>query len=87
MGITRKVDNNLYMKNYDPQVYCHIKFVIMPGCLQLLKLNCTFAATYYCITKYIRMKDEPANQLNGTLNFTTNLDYYWNLAYTWLVFG
>ena len=31
------------------------------------------------------MKDLP--EANGAFEFTTNLDFYWNLANTWLAFG
>ncbi|KAK2176536.1 hypothetical protein NP493_657g01053 [Ridgeia piscesae] len=38
--------------------------------------------TYYSVTKYLDMKDNPDNQ--GNVEFTTNLDNYTNLADTWL---
>ena len=53
---------------------------VMLQCLLLI-----VTATYYCFDKYFDMKDNPANQ--GDFQFTTNLDYYWNLANTWLALG
>ncbi|CAH1786106.1 unnamed protein product [Owenia fusiformis] len=41
--------------------------------------------TYYAFSKYVSMKDDPAAQ--GNYIFTTNLDYYLNMANTWLAFG
>ncbi|ELU15407.1 hypothetical protein CAPTEDRAFT_224558 [Capitella teleta] len=41
--------------------------------------------TYYSFTKWVEMKDDPDH--DGEFIFTTNLDYYTNLADTWLAFG
>ncbi|ELT97196.1 hypothetical protein CAPTEDRAFT_153937 [Capitella teleta] len=42
-------------------------------------------ATYYTFNKWLTMKDNPDNQ--GTITFSTSLDYYTNLADTWLALG
>ena len=42
-------------------------------------------ATYYTFTKWVSMRDNEDYQ--GDIIFTTNLDYYANLADTWLALG
>lgn len=42
-------------------------------------------ATVYCAVKYFQLREIP--EANGAPEFTTNLDYYLNLTYTWLVMG
>ena len=42
------------------------------------------AGCYYTFTKYFEIKDTAGSQ---TVEFTTNLDYWYNLQYTWLGLG
>ena len=42
-----------------------------------------FVAFYYSLTKYLDLRKLPKQK--GATKFTTNLDYYWNLTWTWLV--
>ena len=42
-------------------------------------------ATAYCGYKYYELRDVPES--SGAPEFTTNLDYYLNLTYTWLSLG
>ena len=47
--------------------------------------NVTILATYYCFSTYVEMKDNPSHQ--GDFILTLNLEYYWNLAKTYLALG
>ena len=42
-------------------------------------------ACYYSIDKYLDLRSLPSD--SGTVEFTTNLDYYTNLKETWLALG
>ena len=68
-----------------------MRWVIAPfiyGTLVAMLALLSFA-TYFCITKYIKLKDNPNSISNSTTSFqfTTDVNYYLSLSITWLVIG
>ena len=56
----------------------------LPPALKTLHAIFWFLGTYYTINKYLEIRDTAGSQ---TVEFTTNLDYWYNLQYTWLALG